>query len=47
MGHSSKLKIEADRSILMSVDGEPFTFNSDTIELESLPRAINILDPNI
>ena len=47
MGHTNKMKIEADRPMIMAVDGEPFTFNSDTIELESLPRAINILNPKI
>ncbi len=47
MGHTLKAKIEADIPILLEVDGEPFSYNSSNITIESLPNALNVLDPNI
>lgn len=42
MGHSSKIRIEGEKDLLFEVDGEPFSFNSSTVELESIPNAIQV-----
>ena len=42
MGYSDKIRIEADKELLFEVDGEPFSFNTPTIEIESIRNAIPV-----
>ena len=46
MGQTDKMIVEAEEPLLFEVDGEPFSFNSSKIEVHSLPRAIDIYNPD-
>ncbi|MCH8906259.1 MAG: hypothetical protein IH840_04140 [Candidatus Heimdallarchaeota archaeon] len=43
MGHTSELKITAEAPLLFEVDGEPFSYNSTTIVVKAIPKAINVI----
>lgn len=45
MGHSDKIVLQADEPFLFEIDGEPFSFNTNKIELESIPNAIQTVIP--
>lgn len=44
MGYSKNILIEGEHPLLFEVDGEPFSFNSSKIKLESLPEQISVLN---
>lgn len=46
MGHTDKMIVDAEEPILFEVDGEPFSFNTSKIEVHSLPKAIDIYNPD-
>jgi diacylglycerol kinase family enzyme len=46
MGHTDKMTVDAEEPILFEVDGEPFSFNTSKIEVQSLPKAIDIYNPD-
>ncbi len=46
MGHTDKMVVEAEEPILFEVDGEPFSFNASKIEVHSIPKAIDIYNPD-
>ncbi len=42
LGHSSRITIKGDESLLFEVDGEPFSFDTNKITLESIPNKIRV-----
>ncbi|MCY3415140.1 MAG: hypothetical protein INQ03_26040 [Candidatus Heimdallarchaeota archaeon] len=46
MGHASKITLDAEKPLLFSVDGEPFSYNTEKLLIESKPDAIKVLNPD-
>jgi diacylglycerol kinase family enzyme len=45
MGHTNKMLIETEEPMIFETDGEPFSYNSTEIEVESIPDAIRVIQP--
>lgn len=46
MGLTKKIVINAEKSILFEVDGEPFSYDTSKIEIESLPKVLKVIKVN-
>ncbi len=43
MGHANKITLDGDTPLIFVVDGEPFSYHSTKITVESIPHALNII----
>jgi diacylglycerol kinase family enzyme len=45
LGNADKILIETEEPLIYETDGEPFSYNSTEIEVQSIPNAIRIIQP--